>query len=121
MDEDRYLQLRKEIFIICSIYAAVCEVVSLFILGFDKGFLMGLIAGVAIMLVNLELLKRIVVLYINTKRLGLVVVLYLLRLCIYAGAAYLCYMVSIHGLLAYAIGVFGIVIGALISYKKEAV
>ena len=100
MDEDRYLQLRKEIFIICSIYAAVCEVVSLFILGFDKGFLMGLIAGVAIMLVNLELLKRIVVLYINTKRLGLVVVLYLLRLCIYAGAAYLCYMVSIHGLLA---------------------
>ena len=119
MDKTKFAFMKKRIFIIGLVYCVICEVVSAFIIGFDGRFLMGLSMGFVSMIINLELLGKVVGFYMKTKRLGLAIILYIARLALYAAVALICYKLSMHALLAFAVGVFGIVIGALVSIKKE--
>lgn len=121
MDKQKFLLVKKNVFISSLIYSVVCEVVSVFIIGFDGRFLGGLAMGFIAMTINLELLGRVVDFYLKTKRLGLAILLYIARLAIYAAVAVVCYKMSMNALFAFALGVFGIVIGALVSIKKEAI
>ena len=119
MDNDTFNKMRRQLTILCIVYGIICEIASLFFIGFDVKFLAGLAMGIGIMLLNLILLKKTVEFYLEKKKLGLTIVLYLLRLLIYAGVAFICYKLSMNALMAYAIGAVGIVIGALVNFKKE--
>ena len=121
MDKQSFKLMKKNVFIGGLIFSAVCEVVSVVIIGFDGKFLGGLAMGFITMIINLELLGRLVDFYVRTKKIGLAILLYIARLAIYAAVAVVCYMLSMYALLAFAIGVFGIVVGALVSMKKEAI
>ena len=94
MDNDTFNKMRRQLTILCIVYGIICEIASLFFIGFDVKFLGGLFLGIGTMLLNLSLLKRTVEFYLEKKKLGLTIVLYLLRLLIYAGVAFICYKLS---------------------------
>jgi len=103
----------------CLFYAAVCEVISLFIIGGELRFAGGLAAGTATVLLNLRLLGIAVGNFFEGK-IGIAAAIYLGRLGIYAAVGLMCYHFGELALIAFAAGVLGFLVSTLIVYIREA-
>jgi lipid-A-disaccharide synthase-like uncharacterized protein len=119
MDKEAFYKMRKQLTVLCVAYGIVCEIASLFFIGFEWKFLLGLGLGIVTMLINFSLLRWVVVFFVENKNRGMAILLYLVRLALYGAVAVICYKLSMNALLAFAVGALGIVIGALINVKKE--
>jgi len=119
MNRENFTVYRRKIEMSCAFYAAVCEVISLFIIGGDLKFAGGLAAGTATVLLNLGLLE-IAVGKFFAGNVGIAAAIYLGRLGIYAAVGLLCYHFGELSLLAFAAGVLGLLVSTLIVYIKEA-
>ena len=66
MNRENFTQQKKKIFFCMVVYGLLCEVFSLFILGFRGEFTIGLILGMGAAAINLVILETVVDLYVDT-------------------------------------------------------
>ena len=119
MNRENFKKEKKIIFFYCVLYSLICEVISLFVLGFNMGFLIGIWSGSLGAVVNLYLLELVVDTAIINKNMTLAFLIQVGRLLIYGAVGFGCYLISLPALVAYAIGVLGIVLATVITYGKE--
>ena len=110
MNRENFTQQKKKIFFCMVVYGLLCEVFSLFILGFRGEFTIGLILGMGAAAINLVILETVVDLIIKKRNtwfflFGLLAVVSL--------------KISFISVVAYAIGVLGIVVGSLVTFVKK--
>ncbi len=120
-DEEKSIE--KHIFISILIFNLICEIVSIFVIGFSKSFLTGILIGTVTMIINYILLG-VVIDCILCRHKTLIKVyagmlIYGIRLIIFTVTAYLCVKSGIEGIIAYAISVISLVLFASILYVKE--
>jgi len=97
-------KFKKEIFRTCIVIACLAEAVSLLLHGFDKTFLMGIVLGTAVTIMNFNILVLSAEKMAQTKKKGPVVGGYFLRLPIYGAVFYLCLRISTAAAIACAVG-----------------
>ena len=121
--------IEKDIFLNAAIYGVICAIISAFAIGINAKFFIGLAAGLAAMAVNFRLLEILICTYfgkylgfegIEEKRTGrlLPAAIYIVRLCIYAAGIFICYKMGVMCVIAFAVGVMGLPVAALLHYLK---
>ncbi len=117
MNANNYGKLGGGVFFALLIYCAAAEGISLFVIGMQPMFFVGLLIGAAVVVLNFYLLIRAVFRFqSNGKReMRPIVVTYLGRLGIYAIGAVLCYLLAHWSLIGYAAGILGILVCAFMS------
>lgn len=100
----------------------VCEIISLFIIGFNREFLTGLAAGTAAVIINYNLLEIVVGSIICENRTKLKIftgiLLEILRLLIFAGTILFCVKAGMKAVIAYAVSILGFAPLALFTFAK---
>lgn len=118
MIRENFTKDKKRIFTYCVVYGLLCEAISLFILGFNIGVPIGLIGGIFATTVNLMLLEKVVDHTITGNKTAITFLLQLGRFLIYGVLGYGCYLISTVSLIAYGVGVLGLVAAVMITYCK---
>ena len=119
MNRENFTQQKKKVFFCMVVYSLLCEVFSLFILGFRGEFTIGLILGAGAAAINLVILEKVVDLIIEKRKMSLAFLLHLGRFFLFGLLAVLSFMISILSVIAYAIGVLGLVAGSVITFGKK--
>ncbi|MCQ4638051.1 ATP synthase subunit I [Anaerovorax odorimutans] len=88
MDDIR--NLKKQIFLYGSLVAVVCELISFFILGWDTGFLVGLIAGLAVAIINFSILAFTLDRMLKSGNKGTSSIGFFVRMILYCVTFYFC-------------------------------
>lgn len=99
-----FLKFRNQIFMHSIIIAVLMELVSLAVLGISSKFLLGLVAGTAVTIVNFTILERSAVKLMQKQSKGPVVAGYFLRLPIYGVVFYACLMAGLRSAVGCALG-----------------
>lgn len=102
------------------IYGVVCAVASVFFEGIDLLILAGLGSGIFLMGCNLILLRFAVNCYVNSRMLPAVLI-YVVRILLYGAGAWISYRMGLRVLFAYAVGILGILPGALVYRGKGGI
>lgn len=119
MNREKFAIEKRKIFFFMVVYGLLCEAFSLFILGFNWRFTVGLATGIGIMAVNFIVLEKVVDFIIGRKQIVLAFLLHLGRFLLFGISAYLSYKLSVIALIAYGIGVLGLTAASVITYVKE--
>lgn len=117
MKENTGGKLTRDLGIGIVLYAALCEAVSVMILGFDRYFLIGLLIGTAVTLLNFRILVTTVGQYMKNSRVR-TTALYVIRLAIFFIAGILCMRISTNSIIAYGIMIVGVVPAAVFGMLK---
>lgn len=99
-----FLKFRNQIFMHSIIIAVLMELISLAVLGISSKFLLGLVAGTAVTIVNFTILERSAVKLMQKQSKGPVVAGYFLRLPIYGAVFYACLMAGLRSAVGCALG-----------------
>lgn len=118
MNRKNFAKEKKKIFFYCVAYGLLCEAVSLFVLGLDTRFAVGIICGILATTINLMLLEKVVDNTITGNKAAITFLLQLGRFLIYGTLGYGCYLISTVSLIAYGVGVMGLVVALVITYCK---
>lgn len=118
MNRENFTREKKKIFFYCVVYGLLCEAISLFILGFDMGVPIGLVGGIFATTINLMLLEKVVDYTITGNKTAITFLLQLGRFLIYGILGYGCYLISTVSVVAYGVGVLGLVVAVVITYCK---
>lgn len=116
MKNVEFTENKHKIWIYCGIYAAVCEVISLIIIGLRWDFAIGLLAGTITVLVNFSLLEKLTDTIIFDKKALTAFLLQLGRYLLFGLIAFICVKISLCAGLAYAIGILSISLAIVIKY-----
>ena len=102
-------EYKNEVIKLNIIIVLICEAVSLFFIGFDIKFALGLIAGTVITVINMNILYAFVKIAVNNNW-GIIFNLlgYVIRMTIYGLALYLSIKISNASAIGIAIGFLGI-------------
>lgn len=103
----------KRIAIVCIIYDFFIFMAGYFILGLGIRFAGGVVLGSTVMLMNFFILSLVVNAFFQSRGKILPAIVYLLRLILYAIFGIICFKISDSLLLGYALGIVGIVPGAI--------
>lgn len=112
---------KKTIFFFIVVYGLLCEVFSLFILGFDGGFLAGLVLGMGAVCINLIGLEKVIDFIIKREKIILAFPIYLGRLLLYGLLGFLAYRISLIAVIAYALGVVGLPAAAVLAAVTDSI
>jgi hypothetical protein len=116
-------KMRKMMLVSSAVYAAVCAVVSLFLLdsGAEKArFIAGLVLATAALNINFQLLGVFVDHFTKDKKQGKSALIYAGRLLLYGALAVLSFFIGKTALFGYAVGIFGVTPGVISILVKEA-
>lgn len=120
---DQAKNIQKHVIYSIVTFNIICEIISLFIIGFNREFFIGIVSGTTTMIVNYILLGVVVdcILYGHKKILKIYagVLIYGIRLIIFALSAYLAVKSGMKSIIAYAISVLSFALFASIMYVKE--
>lgn len=119
MNREKFTREKWKIFFYMVVYGLLCEAFSLFVLGFDWRFTIGLIMGICAVTVNLIALEKVIDYAIDGKQIWLAFLLHIGRFLLFGVAGYLCYRIDVVALAAYGIGVLGLTAASVITYVKE--
>lgn len=119
MSREKFTREKWKIFFYMVVYGLICEAFSLFVLGLDWRFTLGLIIGIGAVTVNLIVLEKVVDFAIDGKQIWLAFLLHMGRFLLFGMTGYLCYRIGTIALTAYAIGVLGLTAASVIAYVKE--
>lgn len=119
MNRENFKGQKRFIIFCCVAYSLICEVISLFVLGLNVGFLTGIITGTIAVIINFILLEGVVDLAIYRNNISIAFLLNLGRLLLYGILGYGCFLFDVKALIAYGIGVLGINAGAVICFRKD--
>ena len=119
MNRENFTQQKKKIFFCMVVYGLLCEVFSLFILGFRGEFTIGLILGMGAAAINLVILETVVDLIIKKRNTWLAFLIHLGRFFLFGLLAVVSLKISFISVVAYAIGVLGRVVGSLVTFVKK--
>ena len=87
---DDISKLKKQIFLYGSLVAFVSEVISFFVLGWRPAFLIGLIAGLAVAIINFNILAFTINRMLTTGNKGISSIGFFARMILYCVAFYFC-------------------------------
>ena len=118
MDMTQFRTIEKKVAATCVLFSVICAVIFSMVKEVSSAFFMGITLGTVLMLLNFHLLGIVVSRYFDRSGMGIPVMLYVLRLLIYAAGAVFCFRTGMTCLLAYALGVLGLVVGALLNFGK---
>jgi ATP synthase I chain len=99
-----FLKFRNQIFKYSILVAIIMEVVSFAVFGLSSKFLLGLVAGTAVTIVNFTILERSAAKLVQKNSKGPVVAGYFLRLPIYGVVFYVCLMAGMRSAIGCALG-----------------
>lgn len=119
MNRGKFAKEKWKIFFYMVVYGLLCEAFSLFVLGWNWRFTLGLIIGIGAVTVNLIVLEKVVDFAIDGKQIWLAFLLHMGRFFLFGLTGYLCYRIDSIALVAYAIGVLGLTAASVITYVKE--
>lgn len=112
MNMTQFRTIEKKVCITCVLFSVICAITFSLVKGISSAFFIGIALGTVLMLLNFHLLGIVVSRFFDRSGMGIPVMLYVLRLLIYAAGAVFCFRVGMTCLLAYALGVLGLVAGA---------
>ena len=118
MNRENFTQQKKKIFFCMVVYSLLCEVFSLFILGFKGEFTMGLILGTAAAAINLAVLEKVVDLILD-KKTRAAFLLHLGRFFLFGLLAVASLKIGFLAVIAYSAGVLGLVAGSVFTFVRE--
>lgn len=100
----------------------VCEIVSLFIIGFDRAFLTGIVVGTAAVVINYNLLEIVVGSIVCENRTKLKIctgiLIEVLRLIIFAVTIYVSVNTGMKAVIAYAVSILSFTPFAIFAFAK---
>lgn len=101
------------------IYDILCKALSLVVLGLDWGFSIGLALGTITVMVNFIILEKVVDCALDRHKLLLAFLLHLGRFLLFGLAGYFSCTISITALIAYGIGILGLVMSIVFVYGRN--
>jgi hypothetical protein len=104
----------KPVMLGATVFAAAGSVVAVFFMTEWRAFLIGAVAGLLVLAVNLRLLIYIADRFVQQKGMGVNAMIYIFRLLLYAAAALICLKYSLSALYGFAAAVLGVLPGALL-------
>lgn len=119
MGEQNFININRKSLIMCVLIGVAQWLISLHIVGFDKGLICGIACGAIAMALNFNLLRIMVARFISKGRIGASVLFYVVRLAIYVIGAVLSYMLGLSGLIGFASGVLSMIISVVIAWKTD--
>lgn len=99
-----FMKFRNQIFKYSILIAVVMELISLVVLGVSSKFLLGLVSGTAVTIVNFTILERSAAKLMQKKSKGPVVAGYFIRLPIYGIVFYICLRAGLRSAVGCALG-----------------
>ena len=111
-------KIDKTVYLAVILFTAICEGVSVAVIGWNPEFLVGIVIGTAAVLINFRILGNVATSYF-ANRLNKAAALYVLSLAIYFAAGIVCYRISTLSITAFGIGVIGVLAGAAVIAWKE--
>ena len=116
---DDLKRFRDRIFIHCGIVAAAAELISVPFIGWALRFLLGMVVGTTVTIVNFIILIAFARRMLQLESKGQVVGGYFIRMLVYGVAFYLCLKIGKYCAIAAAIGFFTLHISSVIIYGIE--
>ena len=106
---------------LCGIlFSALAVIISIPVCGWKPDLAEGILAGTAVMLINFKLLQILLGYFLREKpSYGPAFLLYIVRLALYALAAYGSFRLGLAALIGFAIGVSGVVPGAVFADRMS--
>lgn len=118
MNNHNTVKEKKEIIAIYVIIAVICETVSLFIIGPRGDFAIGLIAGTVTMIINYNILGKVIDMMLSGSNITIAFLLQMGRYLLFGGVAFIVVKISIYATIAYAIGILILSLVFLVKYGK---
>ena len=119
MNREKFTVEKRKLFFLMAVYGLVCEVFSLFVLGFDRGFLAGIILGIGAVTINFIVLEKVMDIVIYREKTFLAFPLHLGRFFLYGALGYISFRIGVTGLIAYGVGMIALPAAAVITYIGE--
>ncbi|MEF9922108.1 MAG: hypothetical protein RR313_07105 [Anaerovoracaceae bacterium] len=118
MNNHNTVKDKKEIIAIYVIIAVICETVSLFIIGPRSDFAIGLIAGTVTMIINYNILGKVIDIMLSGSNITIAFLLQMGRYLLFGGVAFIVVKISTYAVIAYAIGILILSLVFLVKYGK---